>query len=139
MLQKLFVLCFVIVSCFSCATKNESNKATQNNYEAAKKSIATIEAENPIKFLSATAKDRKNIVGQTVIKCAIASTATVATYKDIAIELSFFSKTNTLLEKDIETIYETVAPNSTINFKTKYFAPKGTSDVMVKIISAKSN
>ena len=57
----------------------------------------------------------------------------------ISFELSFFSKTGTLLEKDNETVYDEIAPGTSSNFKTKYFAPKGTDSVGIKIVSAKTN
>jgi len=34
-------------------------------------------------------------------------------------------------------IYETIAPGGISNFKTKYFAPKGTDSVAMKIVAAK--
>jgi hypothetical protein len=62
----------------------------------------------------------------------------VVSYKDVDVELTFFSKTGALLEKDHEVIYETVAPGNTASFKTKYYAPKGTDSVALKILGAKT-
>ena len=56
--------------------------------------------------------------------------------KNIDISISFFSKTGTLLEEDHETIYEELKPGSSIDFKSKYFAPKGTDNVQMKINAA---
>ena len=41
------------------------------------------------------------------------------------------------MEEDKETIFETVAPGRSADFKTKYFAPKGTDSVVLKVIGAK--
>jgi len=54
-----------------------------------------------------------------VIRGTITNKATVARFKDIDVELSFFSKTGALLQKDHEVIYETIAPGNSTNFKTR--------------------
>ena len=61
----------------------------------------------------------------------------MVSFKDINIKVSFFSKTGTLLEEDQEVVYETLNPGAGKSFKTKYFAPKGTDSVALKVISAK--
>ncbi len=43
-----------------------------------------------------------------------------------------------LLETDKETFYEIIHPGETKDFKTKYFAPKGTDSVALKVIGAKN-
>lgn len=63
--------------------------------------------------------------------------ATVATYKDVDLKLSFFSKTKALLETDKETVFEVIHPSESKNFKTKYFAPKGTDSVALEVLAAK--
>ncbi|MCZ2223410.1 MAG: hypothetical protein LC122_07245, partial [Chitinophagales bacterium] len=83
-----------------------------------------------------TNRDRKNLIGQTVVIGYFTNTATLCTYKDVQIKLSFYSKTGSLLEEDIETIYETIAPGKKVKFKTKYFTPKGTDSVAIKVLSA---
>jgi hypothetical protein len=57
--------------------------------------------------------------------------------QDVELELSFFSKTGVLLEKDNETVYEMIEPGKSADFKSKYFAPKGTDSVAIKIVGAK--
>ena len=61
----------------------------------------------------------------------------MVTFKDIDVKLSFYSKTGALLEEDHEVVYESVNPGGSAGFKTKYFAPKGTDSVAMKVISAK--
>ncbi len=128
-------LCIVLFSC----SENESKKAEKdkNSYEAAKESLQEKEVKNPQNFLSVSGHNRNNILGQTVIKGTVTNKATVAKYKDIEVKLDFYSKTGTLLETDKETVFEILAPGESKNFKTKYFAPKGTDSVALAIISAK--
>ncbi|UEG51256.1 FxLYD domain-containing protein [Ferruginibacter lapsinanis] len=123
----------------SCTNKNADAKAEKDSYEKTKETLEEKEKKNPTAFLKASAHDKRNLIGQTVIKGTVTNNAKVCTYKDVELELSFFSKTGTLLEKDNETVYDEIAPGNSANFKTKYFAPKGTDSVGVKIVSAKTN
>ncbi len=62
---------------------------------------------------------------------------TDATYKDVDLKLTFYSKTKALLETDKETVFEVLPPGQSKNFKTKYFAPKGTDSVALEVLGAK--
>jgi hypothetical protein len=110
---------------------------SEANYENSKENMEKREKENPTKFIAATAKDKKNLIGQTVVKGSITNNAKFVTYKDIEIKLSFYTKTKTVVEEDIETIYENVAPGATANFKSKFFTPKGTDSVGIEVLGAK--
>ncbi len=81
--------------------------------------------------------ENRNFPGQTVIKGKITNKASVAVFKDVNLKLSFYSKPKALLESDDETVFELLHPGETKNFKTKYFAPKGTDSVALGIISGK--
>ena len=130
---------FCLLIFFVCACNNKGKKQNEkvDDYETSKMTIEEIESKNPKKFLKVEGRDKHNLIGQTVVKGKISNTATVVVYKDVTIKISFFSKTGTLLEEDEETIFENVNPNSSIEFKSKFYAPKGSEDVKLKIISAK--
>ncbi len=132
----LFVMSVVFASCNSDDRSAETK--AKDKYEQTKESLEETEKKNPKRFLSVEGNDKKNLLGQRVIKGTVSNKATVASYKDVDIELSFYSQTGALLEKDHEVIYETIAPGSSTNFKTKYFAPKGTDSVAMKIAGAKT-
>jgi len=127
----IFILFFT-----SCSNKADEKKAA-DNYEKGKLTVAEIEQKNPERFLTVSGRDKKNILGQTVIKGSILNNAKMVSFKDIDVKLSFYSKTGALLEEDHEVIYETVEPGKSKSFKTKYFAAKGTDSVAMKVISAK--
>ena len=116
--------------------KAEEAKA-KDKYEQTKDNLEQTEKKNPQRFLTVDGHDKKNLIGQRVIKGTVSNKATVASFKDVDVELSFYSKTGALLEKDHEVVYETIAPGGSTNFKTKYFAPKGTDSVAMKIVGAK--
>ena len=121
----------------SCGSKNKYDIKADDKYEKGKLSIEEIEKKNPERFLSVSGNDKKNLLGQTVIKGNIFNHAKMVPFKDVEIKLFFYSKTKTLLEEDTQTIYETINPGGTTNFKSKYFAPKGTDSVGMRVVTAK--
>lgn len=121
----------------SCSDKAEKEAKNADKYEKTKLSLEEIEKQAPEKFISVKGTDKKNLIGQTVVKGKIQNNAKMATFKDIDVKLFFYSKTGVLLQEDQEMIYETVAPGETKSFKSKYFAPKGTDSIGMKVISAK--
>jgi len=134
-----FIVLVGIVFLSGCKNKATEAASEKEAYQKATKALEEKERKNPLLFLTVNGHDKNNLIGQTVIKGTINNTAKVCTYKDVQLELSFFSKTGTLLEKDIETIYDVVAPGKSVDFKTKYFAPKKTDSVGIKLLNAKNN
>lgn len=123
----------------SCNSGDKTPEKTKDKYEQTKESLAETEKKNPELFISVSGHDKRNLIGQTVVKGTLTNNAKVSSFKDVDLELSFFSKTGALLEKDHETIYETLEPGDNKSFKTKYFAPKGTDSVALKVTGAKSS
>ena len=128
----------ISISLFSCS-ESDSKKAGKENdsYEATRETLQQKEKKDPQSFLTVAGHDKRNLLGQTVVKGTITNKATVASYKDVDVKLDFYSKTGTLLETDKETVYEIIAPGQSKNFKTKYFAPKGTDSVALTVTAAK--
>lgn len=126
----------LLTSCGSSDKKGDTPK--KDKYEQTKETLEQTEKKNPERFISVTSRDKHNIIGQTVIKGTLTNNAKVASYKDVELKLSFYSKTKALLEEDSETIYETIAPGKDTDFKTKYYAPKGTDSIAIKVVGAKS-
>src|SRR5438876_770563 len=88
----------------SCGGNDEKKALTEKeNYEITKKNLRDKEIASPQNFLTVTGNDKHNLVGQMVIKGVVANKATVAIYKDIDLQLDFYSKTGALLETDKET------------------------------------
>lgn len=134
-------LAAIILSGFvlaACSNEDKTADKAKDKYEQTKETLEETEKKNPKRFLSVSGHDKRNLIRQTVIKGTISNGAKVVSYKDIDVELTFYSKTGALLEKDHEVIYETVTPGNTVSFKTKYFAPKGTDSVGLKILGAKT-
>jgi hypothetical protein len=133
MVRLILLLFFAgMVSC-----KSKEHKFDTTTYEKAKESLEEKEKKNPEQFLSVTSSDKRNLIGQTVIRGTVHNRASVCTYKDIGIKIAFFSKTGVLLEENKETIYEIIPPNNSVKFKSKYFAPKGTGSMTITVLNAK--
>ena len=115
-----FVCLFVSLSACNSDQKNE--KANRDKYETGKLTVEEVEKKSPQLFISVTGNDKKNLLGQTVIKAKLFNNAKMVTYKDIDVKLFFYSKTATLLQEDQEMVYETIAPGKSVSFKSKYFA-----------------
>lgn len=126
----------LLVFLISCNTGNDV-KSEQESYQLTKEQLLIKEQKNPAGFLLVSGNDKRNLVGQTVIKGKITNIATVAVFKDIDIQLAFYSKTKAILETDKETIFEKLNPGESKEFKTKYFAPKGTDSVAMVVLGAK--
>ena len=136
-MKKIACIVLSIILSSACNNKAKDAAAEKENYQKAAETLLEKEKKNPISFLTVNSHDKHNLLGQTVIKGSINNKAKVCAYKDVQLELSFFSKTGTLLEKDNEIVYDNIEPGKSADFKTKYFAPKGTDSVAIKILSAK--
>ncbi|MEP6594387.1 MAG: FxLYD domain-containing protein [Ginsengibacter sp.] len=138
-MKKSFVFLFVSSIILFACNSNDAKKALteKENYELTKKNLRDKEIKNPQIFLSVAGSNKHNLVGQTVVKGIVVNKATVAVYKDVDVQLEFYSKTGTLLETDKETVYETIHPGQSKSFKTKYFAPRGSDSVALKVLDAK--
>ncbi len=138
-MNRIIPVCVMAVLFFAACNSNDKGpEKTKDKYEQTKETLGETEKKNPSLFLTVSGHDKRNLIGQTVVKGTLTNTAKVSNFKDIDLELSFYSKTGALLEKDHETIYESLAPGNSTNFKTKYFAPKGTDSVGLKVVGAKS-
>lgn len=125
----------ILISCGADETVKKNTE--QESYKITRESLLKKELKRPLNFLVVGGHDKRNILGQTVVKGTITNKATIAVFKDVDIKLSFYSKTRALLETDKETVFEVLQPGQSKNFKTKYFAPKGTDSVTLEVLGAK--
>lgn len=131
-------LAFILLcSIFLIACNSDNAEKENNSYHETKTALLKKEEKDPAAFIVVKGNSKKNIVGQTVVRGTLVNKASVATFKDVDIKLNFYSKTKALLETDRETIYQILNPGESQEFKTKYFAPKGTDSVGLEVIGAK--
>jgi len=134
---KLIPILFVLLSCNN-NTSNSSNSDVES-YEEEKNNVENYENNSPVSFLKLNYSTHKNLIGEIVINGEIENTAKVATYKDIEVQVDFYSKTNTLLSSQTETIYEYIEASKTSSFKFKLDCPTDTERVNCSIVNAKES
>ncbi len=137
-MKKSFRLLLAAFLILSACNSHKKAPLSKDKYESSKLTIEEIEKKSPNKFLQVSGSKKKNLIGQTVVKGTIVSNAKILSYKDIDVKLSFYSKTGALLEEDHEVVYETIKPGESINFKSKYFAPKQAKSVLFEVVGALS-
>lgn len=135
-LKRLLVFFSVLMMFSACKDDNSDYNVEAKTYEAQTDQLSKLENKTPQKFLTVQNSDKKNILGQTVVRGRIFNNAKIASYKNVELKLQFYSKTRVLLEEDLETIYEKVAPGESTKFKSKYFTPKGTDSVSITVQGA---
>lgn len=94
-------------------------------------------SENKVKTRHATMfrsskwkKDGYNLEGY------ISNSATIASFKDIVVRVSYISGTGTIIDNTDFVVYDFVPANDAISIKQKVYAPEGTSNYEVSIVSA---
>lgn len=131
-MKKLLLFLSLVIFFASCNSISQ-----EKSYEMTKEELLKKEQADPAGFVKVKGDQKKNLIGQTVVKGTLSNKASVAVFKDVEIKLSFYSKTRALLETDKETIFEILQPGESKDFKTKYFAPKGTDSVALQVLGAK--
>jgi hypothetical protein len=132
--MKTLLFIFVLPLVVACSSGGNS-EADLRKYEETKEKLAQREIENPINFLRVVAEKNKNLIGQTVVKGVVENTASVASYRDIRLKLLYY-KQGQLVENHEEEYNATIPPNNKMEFKAKYFTPKGTDSIAVSVMKA---
>lgn len=123
---------FTLVSCGGAEQRFDTE-----DYEKTRESLEEKEKKNPKQFLEVSSTDKRNLIGQTVIRGTVTNNASVASYKDIELKIRFYSKTGVLLQENKEMVYELLSPKASTKFKSRDFAPKGTDSIAITVVSAK--
>ena len=136
--MKQLVALTILATVLSCNSGDKKVTEKKDKYEQTKETLEETEKKNPTRFLSASInKERKNLIGEKVVIGEVTNNAKVASYKDIQVEISYFSKTGAFLMSTTDVVYNVVKPGKSASFKNKEFAPKGTDSVAVKVVDAK--
>lgn len=95
-------------------------KNSSSTYEESVMTIAQMEAAEPSSYLTADGTYRPNFLGNKLkITGLIQNKATVTTYKDVVIDVIYYSKTNTEISREKYTVYDFFGPNNQKEFKLK--------------------
>ncbi len=109
----------------------------RDSYYEKVRTVEEIENDDPVRFLDASGDYRKNIWGDKIkVNCTINNNATVATYKDAVVEITYYTKTNTKVGSETQTIYEVFPPNSSKTIKLKLDNYKNVNAIGWKVVRA---
>jgi hypothetical protein len=132
----------------SSSSNSSSNSVSSDNSQEQQQSRPKTEAEmkadlrqteesDPTKYLTVTGQWKLNLVNSTVIEGDIHNSATLATFKDLKLKVTFKSKTGTTLGTDNFVIYDYAYPGRSLHFKQKflYYYENGKS-LSIDVVSA---
>ena len=132
-------LLVIILLLFSSCNKSNSGsdyRSPEVTYQEQKVSIEDTERANPLNFLTLNYQARNNFFGKFIIEGHISNKASVAVYKDVVIQIDFYTKTNTYIDSKVYTIYEYIKPYGKASFKFKMSTPGNFQIYNVKITKA---
>ena len=133
----------LILSClglFQSCSQGESHgyAAPERPLTAAERRelLRTEEQNDPAKYLRTQGTSRRNLIDQLVLEGTITNRATLATFKDPVLRVTWYSKTNTELDTHEYRIFERMGPRRTIEFKLKTDAPAYVATVAMGVLEA---
>ena len=101
-----------------------------------KKDARQKEMENPAAYIKSDVGWRKNLVGTIVLEGTLTNNATLASFEDPVILVSWLSKSNESLGTSQYPINKFLDAGETVSFKLKVSPPSKISDVRVSVLSA---
>ena len=127
----------IMTSCKNSGSSNSNSPNVQKSAEELKMDLKQREQSSPTDYLSADGTYRENFWGDKLkVNCTITNTATVATYKDAVVRVTYYSKTKTILGNNDYTIYEIFSPNSSKSVKLKIENYKDVNSIGWSVINA---
>lgn len=114
----------------SIRSAEESVDAGQASYTDGKPSVAAYERAHPAEFLATSGSFNKALLGKKLsIYGTITNRATVTNFKDINIQLSYYSAAKRLISTDNFVLREMVPAHLTKTFTWKVRPPAGTANI----------
>ena len=133
---------------YSSPPSLDSQLNSDNNYtapiektpEELKQELLMQEIQNPMSYLTVSYKLDVKVhllrESEDIINGTIYNSATMATFKDVVVNIKFLTNTDALLDTKQYTLYEYVQPNGSKTFQLKVVSPEGTKKIGVEISSA---
>lgn len=132
MKSSIIILIFGVASLFYSCTHQ-----TNTNYQEKLRSVQETEHSQPINFLRAQGTYTKTLFGDNLkIHGVIKNNATVTTYKDAVVKITFFSSTKTELGTQEHTVYDFFPPQSEKAFELKIESYKDVNSIGWEVIAA---
>ena len=111
-----------------------------DTYQEKIMTVEEIERSQPTNFLTADGNYNENFWGDKIkVHGVIKNTATVASYKDAVVRVTYYSKTKTELGSKEYTIYDNFPPHSEVKFELKIENYKDVNSIGWDVIQATAN
>lgn len=135
-----YAISLLIISILACGRSEDSSKLqTEESYNQKVLSVEETELSQPSSFLRAIGNYNKNLLGTKIkVHGTITNSASVATFKDAIVQVTYYSATQTELFNQEYTVYEFFPPNSTVEFDLKIENYKDVESIGLTVISAKA-
>ena len=130
------IIPFLLLQIIFLACNSGTNQRPPAKYEEKKASLEEMERDSPLKFLKITGSHHGNLLNQTVVEGEVTNKATLVSYKNIQIQISFHDKDGTVIDKEKEILDDVIKPGSSNDFKIKTGHIKDANSVTVDIINA---
>lgn len=125
---------FLAQAFYSCQSSSNSGSS---NYEASVMTVEEQEKADPARFLNASGTYHENFWGsKTVIDGNIQNNATIASFKDVVVNVVYFSKTDTEIGREQYVIYDVFPARTKKGFKLKIKTPRATAKCGWEVTSA---
>lgn len=134
----------IIIGVVIYGTMNKNGGGTTatdtKSYKEKVMTVEEIERAQPSNFLSAGGTYNENFWGDKLkVHGKIKNSATVASFKDAVVKVTYYSKTMTALGSKEYTIYENFPPHSEVDFELKIENYKEVNSIGWDVISAIAN
>ena len=135
-IQKILTTLLIAATCLtSCVNSGSSQR--QKTPEELRMELKQEEKANPTKYLSADGTYKENFWGDKFnLKCTITNKASIATFKDAVLRVTYYTKTKTALGTKDYTVYELFPPTSSKEIELKINNYKDVSTIGLEILKA---
>lgn len=129
---------FAIAALLFIANRHNGDTSTSlDTYQEKLMTVEEMERADPAKFLDASGTYRENFWGDAFkVDGTILNNATVANYKDVVVEVVFYSGTDTELDRKRYTIYDFFPAHSKKAFRLKLDIPRACRKLGWNAVSA---
>ncbi len=132
--KQLLISFTLIIGLYAC---NNHGGNSNGGYQQQVQSVEEIERSEPTNFLSVVGTYNTNFWGDKFkIEGSINNAATVATYKDAVIKVTFYSKTKTELGSSNYTVYDFFPPHGQKKFELKVDKVGAANSVGLEVVGA---
>jgi hypothetical protein len=139
-LSQLALISACVIGVFMIINIVMNSNSNGSNYNEQKMTIEQTEKSVPLRFLSVEGNYNESFWGTKFkLKGKVTNRATVASYKDLIMRITYYSKTNSVIGSKDYTIYQIFQPNIVTSFKLDVENYKDVESIELDIVGAIAN